>query len=58
MHGHGGEGERVLIAVAAEAHEHLLLVEQPHATRQRMDRSPRLERVLNGLGNRDLALMA
>jgi len=42
--------------VAAEAYEQRLLIEQPDAPRERMNRSPRLERVLNGLGNRDLAL--
>ena len=38
VHGDGGEGERVLVAVAAEAHEQRLLVEQPDAAGERMDR--------------------
>ena len=58
VHRDGGEGERLLIAVAAEAHEQRLLVEQPDAAGERMDRSPRLERLLDGLGDGDLALTA
>ena len=43
VHGDGGEGERLLVAVAAEAHEQRLLVEQPNTARERMhfDRTPR-----------------
>jgi hypothetical protein len=45
-----------LIAMAAEAHEQRLLVEQADAARERMDCRPRLERLLNRFGNRDFAL--
>ena len=58
VHRDRGEGERVPIAVAAEAHEQRLLVEQPDAARERMDRRPGLERLLDGLGDGDLALAA
>ena len=40
--------------MAAEAHEHWLLVEQPDTPRDRMDRRPRLNRLLHGLGHGDL----
>ena len=58
VHGDGREGERLLVAVAAEADEQRLLVEQPDAARERMDFRPRLERLLDGLGHGDLALAA
>ena len=52
------KGERVLVAVAAEAHEQRLLVEQPDAASERMDGRPRLERLLDGLRDGDLPLAA
>jgi hypothetical protein len=58
VHGDGGEGERVLVAMATEADEQRLLVEQPDPARERMHRGPRIECLLNGLGDRDLALTA
>ena len=58
VRGDGGEGERVLIAVAAEAHEQRLLVEQPDAASQRVDCYPALERLLDGLGDGHLAFAA
>ena len=36
VHGDGREGERLFAAVAAEAHEQRLLVEQPDPTGERM----------------------
>ena len=57
VHGDGGEGERVLVAVAAEAREQRLLIEQSDAARERMDGRPGLERLLDGFGE-DLALAA
>ena len=56
--GHGGEGERILVAVAAQAHEQRLLVEQPDPASERMHFEPRLERLLDGRGQGDLALAA
>ena len=58
VHGDRGEGERVLVAVAAEAHEQRLLIEQSGATRERMDGRPGLERLLDGFGDGDFALAA
>ena len=58
VHRDGGEGERLLVAVAAKAHEQRLLVEQPDAARERMHRRPRLERLLDRLRHGDLALPA
>jgi len=58
VHGNGGEGERILVAVAAETHEQRLLVEQPDAASERMDGRPGLERLLDGLRDGDLALAA
>src|SRR5947208_119233 len=58
VHGHGGEGERLLIAVAAEAHEQRLLVEQPDTPHERMDCRPRLERLLDSLRDGDLTFAA
>jgi len=43
-------------AVTAEAHEQRLLVEQADAARERMDRRPRLERLLHRVWHRDFAL--
>ena len=56
VHADGGEGERLLVTVAAEADEQRLLVEQPDAAGERVDLQPRLERPLNRLGHRDLPL--
>ena len=56
VHRHGGEGERLLIAVAAETHEQRLLVEKPDPAGERVDRGPGLERLLHGLGDWHLAL--
>jgi hypothetical protein len=53
--GHSGEGERLLIAVAAQPHKEWLLVEQPNAARKRMHRRPRFESVLYRLGDRHFA---
>ena len=50
VHRDGGEGERILIAVAAEAHKQRLLVEQPDTPRERMDCRPRLERLRTASG--------
>ena len=50
VHGDRGDGERLLIAVTAETHEQRPLVEQHDAVGERMDRRPRLERMLYGLG--------
>jgi hypothetical protein len=58
VHGDGGEGERLLVAVAAKAHEQRLLVKQPDTARKRMNRRPRLERLLDRLRHGDLALPA
>jgi hypothetical protein len=48
--GDGGEGEGLLVAVAAEAHEQRLVVEQRDVAGERMDVEPRVERLLDGLG--------
>ncbi len=53
-----GEGEGWLAAVAAETDEQRLLVAQPDAVGERVDAQPRLERVLDGFGDGDLALAA
>ena len=58
VHGDGGDGERLLVAVAAKAHEQRLLVKQPDAAAERMNRRPRLERLLDRLRHGDLALLA
>ena len=58
VRGDGGQGERLLVAVAAKAHEQRLLVEQPDATGERMDLEPGLECLLDGLGDGHLALAA
>ena len=58
VHSDSGEGARVPVAVAAEADEQRLLVEQPDTAGERMDRDPGLQCVLDGLGDRDLALPA
>jgi hypothetical protein len=56
---HGGEGERLLVAVAAETDEQRLLVEQPDASRERVDLEPGLERgLLDSVRDRHLALAA
>jgi hypothetical protein len=54
--GDGGEGEGLFIAVAAEAHEQRLLVKETDPAGDRMHFEPDLERLLDGLGHRDLAL--
>ena len=54
----GGEGERRLVAVTAEADEQRLLVEQPDTAGEGVDLQPRLERLLHRLGHGDLALAA
>ncbi|MGA2930320.1 MAG: hypothetical protein ABSG43_30900 [Solirubrobacteraceae bacterium] len=56
MHGDRGQGEGLLVRVAAEANEQGIRVEQRDAARERMDGRPHLERLLGGLGDRDLAL--
>ena len=54
VHRDGGERERLLVAVAAEAHEQRLLVEQTDAAgervnpQQRLERQLELVRILNG----------
>jgi hypothetical protein len=58
VHGRGGEGQRLLVAVAAETYEQRLLVEQPDAAGERMHFEPGLEGLLDGLGDRDLPLAA
>ena len=58
VHGDGGKGKRVLVAVAAEAHEQRLLVEQANAAGERMHLEPGLKGLLDGLGDGDLALAA
>src|SRR5438552_9561348 len=55
VHRNRGEGERLLVAVAAQAHEQRLLVEQPNLAREGMDLDPCLEGLLDGLGHGDLA---
>jgi len=40
MHGHGGEGEMLLVAVAAEAHKQGLLIEHPDAASERVGGPP------------------
>src|ERR1035438_5333981 len=56
VNANGGEGERLLVSVTAEADEQRLLIEQPAAAGEGMDLQPRLERPLHSLGHRDLAL--
>jgi hypothetical protein len=58
VHGDGGEGERLLVAVAAEAHEQRMLVEQADSAREGMHFEPGLEGLLHSLGHRDLTLSA
>ena len=58
VHGNGGEGERHLVAVATEAYEQRLLVEQADAVSQGVDLEPALERLLDGVGDGDLAFAA
>jgi hypothetical protein len=54
VHRDRGEGERFLVAVAAEPDEQRLLVEQGDGTGERVGRSPRLNRLLYDLGHGDL----
>ena len=56
MHGDSRQGERLLVGVASKAHEQGMLVEQRDAARERVDRGPRVERLLGGFGDRDFAL--
>ena len=58
VHGDGGQGERVLVPVAAKTNEQRVLIEQSDAAREGVDRRPRLERLLHLQGDRDLALAA
>jgi hypothetical protein len=58
MHRDGREREGLLVAVAAEAHEERLIVEQRDGPRQRVDFQPGIERLLDGLGNGNLPLTA
>jgi hypothetical protein len=58
MDADGGEGERLLVSVAAEPHEQGPLVEQPDAAGEGVDLQPGLECLLHGLGHGDLALAA
>jgi hypothetical protein len=53
-----GHSDRVLMSVAAQAHEEWILVTQPDATSERVDLDPRLNRLVDGLGDRDLTLAA
>src|SRR5690349_12888423 len=46
----------VRLAIAPETHEHRLLVKQVNAAAERMDPRPRLERLLDGMRYRYLAL--
>jgi hypothetical protein len=56
MHADGGQGERILVAVAPDSDEQRLLVAQPDTTGERVDLHPRLERVPDSLGHGDLSL--
>ena len=56
MHGDSGQGEGLLMGVAAEPYEQRLLVEQRDAARERMDCRPRLECLLGRFGDRNFAL--
>jgi hypothetical protein len=56
VNANGGEGQRLLVSVAAEADEQRLLIEQPDAACEGVDLQPRLERPLHSLGHRHLAL--
>ena len=58
VHGDGGEGEGVLIAVAAEPDEQRLLVKQRNPSGKRMYFEPGLDGLLDRLGHGDLPLAA
>ena len=58
VHADGGEGERLLVTVAAEADEQRLLVEQPDAAGEWVNPQPCLERLLHGQRDGHLALAA
>jgi len=52
VHADGGQGERLLVSVAAQPDEQGLLVEQPDAAGEGMDLEPGFERLLDGLRDR------